>query len=58
MESAKGKIILIPGGTGVIGQGIVKVLIDQGATIIVPSVKIEFANYGMGCRIKINFSRR
>ena len=37
MESVKGKNILIPGGTGIIGTGIVKVLLQAGATVIVPS---------------------
>jgi NAD(P)-dependent dehydrogenase (short-subunit alcohol dehydrogenase family) len=33
----EGKVILVAGGTGAVGEGIVKVLAESGATVLVPS---------------------
>lgn len=37
MSSLEGKIALVAGGAGEVGEGIVKVLLDRGATVIVTS---------------------
>lgn len=37
MQLLKGKKILIAGGTGEVGEGIVKVLLHNGASVVVPS---------------------
>ena len=33
----EGKVILVAGGTGAVGEGIVKYLAENGATVLVPS---------------------
>jgi 3-oxoacyl-[acyl-carrier protein] reductase len=37
MDSLKGKIALVAGGAGEVGEGIVKVLLDRGAEVVVTS---------------------
>lgn len=37
MSNLEGKIILVAGGTGVVGSGIVNALLERGATVVVPS---------------------
>jgi len=39
------KTVLVAGGTGGVGEGIVKWFIDQGSTVIVPSRSVEKGNH-------------
>jgi 3-oxoacyl-[acyl-carrier protein] reductase len=41
MKKLENKIALVPGGTGGVGEGIVKSLLAEGATVIVPSRRQE-----------------
>lgn len=41
MAKLDGKIALIPGGTGGVGEGIVRGFLNAGATVVVPSRREE-----------------
>jgi NADP-dependent 3-hydroxy acid dehydrogenase YdfG len=41
MEKLDSKIALIAGGTGSVGEGIVRAFLKQGATVVVPSRTAE-----------------
>lgn len=44
----EGKVILVAGGTGAVGEGIVKYLAENGATVLVPSRSEEKALDALG----------
>ena len=41
MSKLDGKVILVAGGAGNVGEGIVEVFLSEGATVVVPSRKAE-----------------
>ena len=41
MGKLEGKTAFVAGGTGGVGEGIVRAFLDEGATVVVPSRKQE-----------------
>lgn len=56
MSSLSGKVALIAGGAGTVGSGIVRALVNRGATVIVPSRCVSVLAYFLHTLHLLSFS--